>query len=184
MSTQDRSANADVVLGTITSVFGIKGWLRLRSNTEPLTNIANYAPWRLRRSANDRDPIVSVVEPTAIQPQGKGLVVKLKGIDDRSQAEPLVGHDIVITRDQLPELENDDYYWSDLIGLKVMMMDGQCIGVVKEMMETGSNDVLVVEASIDSIDDRERLVPFIRQQVVKDVNLAAGTLHVEWDLDF
>jgi 16S rRNA processing protein RimM len=84
----------------------------------------------------------------------------------------------------LPELEEGDYYWSDLIDLEVRTEAGQLLGVVHSLMETGSNDVLVVQGTAESLDRSERLIPWLPGSVVKNVDLAGRVITVDWDPGF
>ena len=110
----------------------------------------------------------------------KGIVVQLEGCDDRDRAATLVKTQIAITRDQLPEPAAGEYYWQDLKGLQVVTLDEVNLGKVTNLMETGANDVLVVKAE----DGRERLIPFIREDVVTHIDLETGTMTVDWDPEF
>ena len=110
--------------------------------------------------------------------QGKGLVVKLAGCDDRDQAEAMRNRQIAIHRDQLEVLAENEYYWNDLIGLNVRSVDGVEFGRVDHLVDTGSNDVLVVKG------DRERLIPFLQPDVVCRVDLEMREIEVDWDPDF
>ena len=85
---------------------------------------------------------------------------------------------VVLDRVELPEAESDSYYWADLIGLKVITTQGVRLGEVERMMETGANDVVVVSG------ERERLIPWIRDSVIKSVNLTESIITVDWDADF
>jgi len=164
-----------VKLGRISGVFGVKGWLKVHSDTEPRENILNYSPWYLS--------IGGQWQPRKVltgRVHGKGLVVQLEGCDDRDLAATLVRTEIAITRTQLPAASPGEYYWYDLQGLQVSTLDAVELGKVTSLMETGANDVLVIKAE----DGQERLVPFIRDSVVTDINLEAGTITVDWDPDF
>ena len=165
------SAHKQVALGYISAVHGIKGWVKVHSWTSPMEAIFDYQPWLL---GEDRKPI-KIVDG---RKQGKGLAALLPGFDDRDQANILVGQQIFVGRDQLPPAEEGEYYWSDLEGLEVHTTDGEVLGRVDRMMETGANDVMVLQG------ERERLVPFIQGQYVKRVDLEAGLIVVDWDPDF
>jgi 16S rRNA processing protein RimM len=102
----------------------------------------------------------------------------LETIERCEQAESLCGWTISIARSQLPEPEKDEYYWSDLVGLAVVTTTGVSLGVVDHLLETGANDVLVVQG------ESERLIPFIQGSVVKKIDLVAGLIDVDWDPDF
>lgn len=162
-----------IVIGRFVGVYGIRGWLKLESYAEPREKIFDYSPWWLQSGGNWRE--VSVAEG---RPHGKGLVARLDGIEDRDQAAALTGVDIALKREQLPALPEQEYYWSDLIGLRVVTTDGTGLGEVSNLIETGANDVLIVRG------ERERLVPYIRDRVVTRIDLEGGVIEVDWDADF
>jgi 16S rRNA processing protein RimM len=115
---------------------------------------------------------------------GKVLTAKLKDLDDREEARALSGFEICIPRNELPGLDDGDYYWYQLEGLKVINQEGQLLGMVDHLLETGSNDVMVVKPCVGSLDDRERLLPYVLEQFVKTIDLAAGEMRIDWDADF
>lgn len=158
-----------LVLGRISGVYGVRGWVRVFSETEPRDNILRYSPWLV-----DGAPC-AVAEGRV---HGKGLVVRLAGCDDRDQAAALVGREIAVRRDQLPPPRPDEFYWADLEGLAVETVAGVALGRVSHLFATGANDVLVVSG------ERERLLPFVWDAVVRDVDFAAGRIEVDWDPDF
>lgn len=164
-----------VELGHVTGAHGLQGWLKVYSDTQPRENIAAYDTLLLRQKADWQSWKVS-----AGRRQGRYVVLKLKGCNDRDQAENLVGAQIAIQRNQLPQAEEKDgeYYWADLIGLEVKNTAGDRFGTVDHLFETGANDVLVVKG------EQEYLIPYLWQQVVKEVNLSAGQMLVDWDKDF
>lgn len=162
-----------IVAGVITGAYGVKGWLKVRSFTEPGENLLAYAPWRLARDATEQTR-----EVVAGRVHGAGLVVQLAGVSDRDQAEALSGREIFVPRSALPEPGENEYYHADLMGLEVVNLEGVAFGRVAWVMETGANDVLVVSG------DRERLVPFILGAAVRSVNLVERRIVVDWDADF
>ena len=162
-----------IVIGKVGSPFGVKGWIKLLSWTEPREEIADYSPWHIRQGEGWKEWKVA-----EFRPHGKGLAARLVGLDDRDQAAALMGADIAVWRDELGEPEPGQYYWADLVGLEVRHAEGQSFGKVDGLMATGANDVLVVKG------ERERLVPFIQGQVIKAVDLDAGIITVDWDPDF
>ena len=164
-------AHKHVALGYISAVHGIKGWVKVNSWTRPLEAILEYQPWLL---GEDKSP-VKLVDG---RKQGKGLVALLPGVEDREQAVTLVGTQIFVGRDQLPATAADEYYWSDLLGLEVHTTSGEMLGRVEKLMETGANDVLVIQGK------REHLVPFVQGQYVIHVDLEAGRIEVDWDPEF
>jgi 16S rRNA processing protein RimM len=158
-----------IVLGRVAGVYGVRGWVRVFSDTDPRDNILRYAPWLLNGTLH------RVLEG---RKHGKGLVVRLEGCDDRDQAAALVGQAISIYRDQLPAPRPDEFYWADLEGLSVETLNGEPLGRVSHLFSTGANDVLVIKG------ERERLLPFVWGDVVKDVDFDAGVMRVDWDPDF
>ena len=166
-----KSAQTEIALGYISAVHGIKGWVKVNSWTRPMEAILQYQPWLL---GEDKKP-VKIVDG---RKQGKGIAALLPGFEDREQAVSLVGLQIFVGRDQLPETDEDEYYWSDLEGLEVKTTNGELLGRVERLMETGANDVLVIRGN------REHLVPFIQGQYVTRVDLEDGTIEVDWDPEF
>lgn len=166
-------------IGRIQSAYGIKGWVWIYSNTEPTDNVFAYTPWYLQMGQSWRE-----VEVVDWREQGKGLVARLKDCVDRNAAEALHGAVIWTAKSNLPDLPDGDYYWSDLIDLSVWTVEGQLLGQVHSMMETGANDVLVVKPCAGSIDQNERLIPWLPDQVVTAVDIANKRLTVDWDIDF
>ncbi|MDC7823936.1 ribosome maturation factor RimM [Pseudomonas sp. BLCC-B13] len=167
-----------IVLGKITSVHGVRGEVKIYSFTDPIDNLLGYPAWTLKR-----DGEVKQVELVSGRLQGKVLVAKLKGLDDREVARTFAGFDICVPRALLPDLDDGEYYWHQLEGLKVIDLQGQLLGRLDHLLETGSNDVMVVKPCPGSLDDRERLLPYT-EQCVQQVDLAAGEMRVDWDADF
>lgn len=162
-----------ISVGKISGVFGVKGWVKVFSFTDPRENILTYSPWLLKKG--DETKTVEVIDG---QLQGKTIVAQLAGVNDRDQAAGLMGWDVFITQDQLPAVAKDEYYWSDLVGLKVETIDGVQLGVVDGLLETGANDVIIVQG------ERERAIPFIQGQTIIDIDLNAGRIIVDWDPEF
>jgi len=167
------SEQQHISVGKISGIFGIKGWVKVFSFTDPRENILTYSPWLLKK--DDRTKTLNVIDG---QLQGKTIVAQLADIDDRDQAANLMGWDIFISRDQLPKAAKGEYYWSELIGLNVETIDGIQLGVVDSLLETGANDVVIVRG------ERERVIPFLQGQTIIDVELDTGKLIVDWDPEF
>lgn len=162
-----------IEVGRVIGAYGVKGWLRVASYTAEPEAVLRYRPWRFRRATG-------VVEtPTLLEARGhgKGFVVHLAGCDDRDCAEAWAGSAIEVPSAALPALGVGEYYWGQLVGLTVETVEGVPLGVVARLMETGANDVLVVQG------ERERLVPYIAD-VVRRVELDQGRLVVAWDPEF
>lgn len=161
-----------IVLGKVSAPFGVRGWSKISSHTEPPEGILDYKEWSVVKNGSTRT--LTVLQS---KPHGKFIVVQFEGINDRDAAALLTHSEIVVSRDDLPD-SDDGYYWADLIGLEVTTKDSIALGVVDSMMETGSNDVLVVKG------DRERLVPWIEGDVIIDVDLNKRLITVDWDPAF
>lgn len=168
-----------IVLGKITSVFGIKGWVKVYSYTDPMENLLAYPKWQLRLQGNSK-----FVRKLDGRRHGKGLVAKLEGVDTPEEARLLAGAEILLSKAELPRLPEGDYYWSQLIGLTVVNLQGQVFGKVSSLLETGANDVLVVKACSGSFDQQERLIPWLLPDVICQVNLETAQIKVDWDADF
>ncbi|MFT6389702.1 MAG: 16S rRNA processing protein RimM [Cellvibrionaceae bacterium] len=169
-------------VGKLSAPHGIKGWVKVHSQTEPATNIFTYQPWYLKTKHG-----VKPVELIEWKPQGKGFVVQIKGVDDRNQAESLCPVGIAVERALLAPLAKDEYYWHQLQACRVVSIyEGMSVdlGEVKRILPTGANDVLVVLGDALSIDQGERLVPYVLGQFVQDVDLEKKIITVDWDPDF
>lgn len=179
--TQKPASDDHVVLGKLTSPYGVKGWLKVYSYTSPMQGILDYDAWMLRHDGKLRSYRLAQGRP-----HGKGLVALLDGVEGREQAEALAGAEILLPKTALPELDDaDDFYWHQLIGLKVVTLDGIVLGHVDNLFETGANDVLVVKGSPQQGDEsRERLLPYLYGDVVREVDLDAGVMTVDWDPEF
>jgi len=166
-------ADRRLLIGRVSGLYGVRGWVKLFSYTDPKANLLEFRDLQLG-SGDERRPAV-LAEGRA---QGKTLVGRFEGVTDRDQAARLVGAEIAIRRAQLPETAADEVYWTDLIGLEVVNVHGESLGTVDRLLATGANDVLVLRG------DTERLIPFLRGTVVKDIDQAAGRITVDWERDF
>lgn len=165
------------MLGRISGVYGVKGWVKVFSDTDPREGIANYSEWLLKRQHGWQRITVENGRK-----QGKNIVVKLAGIDDRNMAATLSGCEIAVSRDQIASAKPGEYYWIDLEGLKVVTTAGVDLGSVDHLLETGANDVLVVRE--EESGTRERLIPWLPGEVVTEVDLEGGQMTVDWDPEF
>lgn len=162
-----------LLVGRIGGAYGIKGWVRVHSFTDPISNIFDYSPWRLHAAIDGKQS--RLVEVVKGKPHGKGLIVQLEGVSDRDAAESLKGLEIRVERTRLPEPEAGQYYWTDLEGLRVEDAAGNELGTVDQLIDTGSADVMVVTGG------NRRLIPFIYGDTVVAVDLDAGCIRVDWD---
>lgn len=168
-----------VVLGRFNSPFGIQGWVKVYSYTEPMENIQSYKPW-LVKLKNEWQP----VKVKTVKKQGKGLIAKLDTIDTPEAARLYCEVEIAVPKSALPSLDTGDYYWSQLQNLKVITESGELLGRVDHLLETGANDVLVVKGDAESVDRETRLIPYVPEKVVKMVDLESETIRVDWGSDY
>jgi 16S rRNA processing protein RimM len=172
------SREASVVLvGRLAGAYGIKGWVKLSSFTQPAENILDYMPWQLRR--RETGEVIATVNVQEGRLHGKGLIARIDSVSDRDQAADAKGLEIVVDRQQLPDPGSDQFYWADLEGMTVETLAGQQLGQVDHMLEAGAADVMVVSAADDST--ARKLIPFIRDDVIVSVDLDAGVIRVNWD---
>lgn len=164
-----------LIVGKLNGAYGIKGWVKVYSYTDPKENILNYSPWYLKLDGQWQQ--LSIING---REQGKTVVAQLEGCNDRNMAESYHGVEIAIDESQLPQLEDGEYYWRDLIGLTVVNLAGEELGTVKKMMETGANDVLVVKTA----SKEELLIPYVPEYSVMKVDLDSKQITVDWELDY
>lgn len=159
-------------MGRIVGLFGVRGWVKVFSYTDPREAILSYEGWLLGRKG-DWKP----AEVAEGQRHGKSVIAHFVGVDDRDRAAALVGNEIAVVREALPETAEGQYYWLDLIGLRVMHRDGTDLGEVQSMLQTGANDVMVVQG------EQERLIPFVKNEVVISVDMVERIINVDWEWD-
>jgi len=170
-----------VILGKIIGFFGVRGWVKVHSDTDPRENIVTYSRWWLG-DANNRKPI----GVTGGKRSGKNVVARLAGIESREMAETVLGQQIAVPRADLPALDGEEYYWADLVGCEVLTLEGVTVGPVNRLFETGANDVMVVTDRRAGSESRDGdiLIPWIRSSVIISVNVAERQIVVDWDPDF
>lgn len=167
-----------IQVGHVHTAYGIKGWVWVMSRTEPIANIFSYGPWYL-----DRAGTLAKVVLVDHRAQGKGLVAQFAGCEDRNAADLMIGATIWVPKSALKTQSDNEYFWSDLIGMRVVTEQGVLLGCVDDMMETGANDVIVLKACDGSVDDQERLLPWVDQVVLK-IDREAKCITVDWDPEF
>jgi 16S rRNA processing protein RimM len=150
------------------------------SYTHDLDGVFAYTPWLLGQVQEGNQYVVD-----QWRTHNKGLVAKLVGVDNRDDAEGIKNLEISIKAEMLPELDDSDVYWRELVGMRVVTDKGYNLGVIKELFETGANDVLLVKANLnDAFGQKERMVPYLLDQVIKQVDRQAKTVTVDWDPAF
>ena len=165
-------------MGHISGLFGVKGWVKIFSYTSPREQIVAYKHWYLKRKQKAGEFELIRVEDGRTHKEG--VIAKLNEIDDRDSAAALLETEIWVDENELPDLEEGEYYWYQLTGLQVTNLEQENLGTVTGLMETGANDVLLVRAP----DNEEILIPYIREQVIKSVDLDARLIVVDWDKDY
>ena len=197
------------VLGKITGFYGVKGWVKLFSYTDPRENIVQYSSLKIKLKRQDKKQHNKSTSPLIIahdsnpsgrnqeqwqdikldsgKAHGKGVVAHFSGYDTREAAAILIGSELAVYRSDFKTTAKDEYYWADLVGLNVVNLEGIALGRVSRLMETAANDVLVIKSAqhendANSID--EILIPFAMQHYVKRVDLQAGIIEVDWQSDW
>jgi 16S rRNA processing protein RimM len=160
-----------VVVGRIGRTVGVSGWLRVISFTNPQDNLLKLNSWLVK----DLKTASWQKFPYQLKKHAKTILVKFSGYESPEQAKCLTGAEIAVSRNELLPLDVGEYYWVDLLGIKVVNVAGVELGVIKELMATGSNDVLVVVREKSRV-----LIPFL-DWVVLEVNLADHRMVVDWD---
>jgi 16S rRNA processing protein RimM len=171
-----------VVVGKITTVYGVKGWVKVHSFTEPMENIFGYPNCYIERDGQWRQIALEDGKK-----HGKGLISRIEGVQDREEARLYCQCNIAVPAGDMPPLEDDEFYWHQLEGLKVLTTvndEDVLLGKVSHLIETGANDVLVVRKCAGSIDRQERMIPYVPEQYVLDIDLEAGVIRVDWDPEF
>ncbi len=164
-----QSGSDKILVGRITAAHGVRGWVKVRSFTRPVENILNYTPWLLATRAGlmSREVLES-------RQQGNGFIVRLAEVDDRDQAQSLGATDILVPRDSLPVLKPGEHYWHDILGMTVVNAGGEELGIVKQVLETGANDVIVVEGA------QRWLIPWVRDVYITGVHPDSNRIEVDW----
>ncbi len=162
-----------VAMGYIKGAFGIKGWLKIAASTEYTDSLLDYSEWQLSKDGKTRQ-----VSLESGQVHNGELQVKLVGVDDRDSAHALRGYTIEIPREQFAETEDDEYYWTDLIGMTVVNREEQTLGTVANLMQTGAHDVLVVSG-----EHGQKLIPFV-SQYIDQVDTQAKQIRADWGIDY
>ncbi|MES2218819.1 MAG: ribosome maturation factor RimM [Pseudomonadota bacterium] len=161
-----------IVIGKVGTTYGVQGWLKIVSYTESTADIIQYDPWYLEDKRTWQQIKVSVARP-----HGKGIIAKLSGYDSPEAARTLTGKKIGIKREQLNTLAQHEYYWAQLEGLTVIDQHGAVLGKIIYIIETGSNDVLVVKG-----DGKEFAIPYRLGETIINIDLAEQVMKVNWDL--
>lgn len=161
-------------MGRIVAPYGLKGWVRIEPYSADPGSLRGYPSWWVGRNGDWRE--LKVVQ-SALQ-HGASLVARFEGCTERDAALALKGSEVAVERGALPQNADNEFYWADLVGLKVVNVRDEELGEVAELFDNGAHPVMRVVAGAT-----ERLLPFV-EQVVRQVELARGLIRVEWELDW
>ncbi|MDX1901524.1 MAG: ribosome maturation factor RimM [Gammaproteobacteria bacterium] len=164
--------NEYVIVGKIGATYGVRGWLKITSYTESTDTLLNFHDWYLKYP--DQWKLIHI---EASKRHGKSIIAKLESVHTPEAARRLTGKEIAIPRSQLPPIKENEYYWADLIGLTVLTVDQVKLGTVRYLIETGANDVMIIQDE----HNREHAIPWITS-VIKQVSLEDKTIVVDWEL--
>ena len=176
------SSPEQVIVGKITAVYGVKGWVKIHSYTDPDTNILEFHQLRLQRDSG-----WSAIDIDQGRRHGKGLVAHIVGCDDRDAAALFTQRELAVSVEELPEPAAEEVYWRELEGMEVYSVTGEqslLLGRVGHLFATGANDVMVVEPTADSIDDTERMIPWVLERFVLELDRPGKRILVDWDPEF
>ena len=175
------AADEKLIVGKVSGVYGVHGWIKVFSETDPREGIGGYNPWYLTKDDHGKSSWREY-QLAACRPHSGTIIARLAGVDDRDAAMRLIGALIGIRPEQLPDSGKDEYYWRDLIGLRVVNSEGVELGMVRRLLETGANDVLVVSSGEPG--GREHLLPWTPGKAILEVDLDHGVIRVDWDANF
>lgn len=176
----DKASSGDipgdlVQVGFVSGVFGVTGGLRVRPFSDDADALLSVKDWWLDK------PTLHAVTARSAKPHGGDIVTTLVGLSDRNVAETLKGAAVFVSRKQFPALPENEYYWSDLIGLDAVNLQGESLGKVHDMMHNGAQSILRIQPVEEGAE--ERLIPFV-EQFVKTVDTVGKTITVDWGLDY
>ena len=169
----------EVLVGEILGSHGLKGWVQVFSYTRPAEKILTYSPWQLADATESEEFVIS-----SSRVAGKKILVLFEGCVSRSQADGLRARKIFIDKSQMPDLEEGDFYWNELVSMEVKSTEGIFLGNVETLIETGANDVLVVSPAKGSWDDQQRLIPYVDREVIVKVDQVLNQITVDWDPNY
>ncbi len=167
-----REESEKIILGKINGFHGVRGFVKIFSETRPRERILKYSRFFLKGPKGWLE-----LELESGKQHSKHVLMQFKGYNDRDSVEPFLGCELAILREDLPELE-EGVYWLDLMGLTVINLEGQTLGKIEDIFETGANDVLVVKGEHGEI-----LIPYSVEYIVDEINLTEGFMRVDWELE-
>ncbi|MDE2598884.1 MAG: 16S rRNA processing protein RimM [Rhodocyclaceae bacterium] len=171
-----------IVLGRLVAPYGVRGWFKLHPFADDPAAWCGLPQWWLAVDPEQAPETWRAYKLEEVREHGKGLIAKLSGVDDRTAAEALQGAYVGAPREEMPEVEDDEFYWDDLVGLEVLNEKGESLGKVVSLISAAANDILVVQEG-EGEHKQERLLPFVGN-VVLEVDKAAGAIRVAWERDW
>lgn len=180
----DNDVPSDLILvGHVTGAYGIKGWVRIRPYSQEADALLGARTWWL--GASPKQPQQRDVQVMQSRLHVDEVVAQLMGVADRDAAESLKGATVHIRRSHFPALDNNEFYWVDLVGLKVENLRGEVLGHVSELMDNGAHPILVVQSEASGEDGKARqwLIPFV-EHFVPTVDMAGKRIVVDWEVDY
>jgi len=176
-----------VQVGYVSGAYGVAGWVRVKPFSDDADALLSIKTWWFDK------PELHDADVKQVKTHGGDVVAQLVGVVGRDAAEALKGAAVQVPRSHFPALSDDEFYWSDLIGLTVQNLQGECLGQVADMMSNGPQSILRITpeptlqadavAADSTVAAPERLIPFVAQFVIK-VDKAARTITVDWGLDY
>ena len=171
-----RSSDRKILLGKLGKPHGVKGFLYIHYYGEDANKLPDYEGLFLE------DGQAVKVEKLLLQKDR--VILKFHATNSRNDSEKLRDKELFILEDSLPILEKNQAYYFELIGLNVKNLNNADLGKIKEILETNANDVLVIEPTESSVDEKERLVPYIKENVVKEINKKGRIILIDWPEDY
>ena len=170
-----------VIVGRVGRVHGIHGFIKIHSFTEPKENILNYKDWYFFI-----DYTWQKLDIARLEVHDRQILAQIRGFEGREEAQKLTNIDIGIKKALLPELDSGEFYWHQLLGLKVLNAQGEVLGTITDILPTGANDVLVVndERQAKPQNKNQVLIPYLPGKTITDINLQEKKIVVDWDWDF
>jgi 16S rRNA processing protein RimM len=164
-------SSALIQLGFVGAPFGVRGWIKLRSHTDPPERLLDHRNLCIGQGSARRTYRIE-----ASGRSGGALTVKLAGVEDRDQAQALRGAQVCVPRSELPQREVKDFYRADLIGCEVVNLDGAGLGIVQHFIESPAQVLMVVRG------EQEFWIPAVPQHL-RRIDLEARRVIVDWNAD-
>jgi 16S rRNA processing protein RimM len=181
---QERNGGRIVVLGRIGGAFGVSGWVKVQSYTDPPENLLNYPVWLLRTARAKEGEWTAIRRMQGRAASGGMLHAQLEGIATREQAAEVSGAEVGVKRAELPALSPGEFYLDDLVGLEARTVTGEVLGRIEEIRAMPAHPLLrIVERHASSDKAVERFVPLVRERI-KAIELADGRVTLDWQRDW